>query len=160
MSAAVVWIITAALFTLGTAGIFIPGLPGVWFVFGGVLFYALVTGFEAIGPLAVVVFGGLALLAWLSDYLGAIVGARLGGGRALSLGGMGLGALVGGVFGGPPGVVLGALAGALAGALGEGKSWPAARRAAIWSLLGMAGAKVLQLAIAVGIIIAFLIIVL
>ncbi|MBI4021869.1 MAG: DUF456 domain-containing protein [Candidatus Andersenbacteria bacterium] len=160
MSAAVLWIITSALFALGLLGVFVPGLPGVFLVFGGVLFYALVTGFTDIGPSAILVFGVLSLLAWLTDYLGALIGARLGGGRALSLGGMALGALAGGVFGGPPGMVLGALFGALAGALGEGKSLPAAGRAAFWSLLGMAGARVLQLFIAAGMIIAFLIIVL
>lgn len=160
MSVAVVWIITSALFALGLLGVLVPGLPGVFLVFGGVLFYALVTGFNAIGPIAIVVFGVFSLLAWLTDYLGALIGARLGGGRALSLGGMVLGALLGGVFGGPPGVVLGALFGALAGALGEGKSLPAAGRTAVWSLLGMAGARVVQLFIAAGMIIAFLIIVL
>jgi uncharacterized protein YqgC (DUF456 family) len=160
MSPLVIWLITTILFGLGIAGVFVPALPGLLFVFAGILFYAAATGFTHLGFPALAVFAALAGLGWLSDYLGSAVGARLGGGRMFTLIGLATGAVVGLLLGGPPGFVLGALGGAMAGALYEGKSKKEAGRAALYSFLGIIGARILQLALAIAMIIAFLIIIL
>src|SRR3990167_8495939 len=154
------WLITSALFLIGTLGIFVPGLPGVALVFAGTLFYAIATDFSALGATPLLVFGALAALAWLSDYLGGIVGARLGGGKAGTFLGLLLGSLLGIAFGGPPGFLLGGLLGGGAGALDQGKTPAEAKRAALFSLVGLLGAKLLQLLLALAIIIAFFVLVL
>jgi len=160
MAALVLWAITILLFAAGLIGVFVPALPGIGLVFAGALFYALATNFATVSNTTIIVFGVIALLAWLTDYLGAMVGARLGGGRAFTMLGMVMGAILGVFTGGPPGLVIGALVGALLGAMYEGKTAHQAGRAVLFSFLGMIGARVLQLLLAIGMIVAFLIAVL
>ena len=160
MTALILWGVTVLLFAAGLAGVFVPALPGVGLVFAGALFYALATNFAAISGTTIIVFGVIALLAWLTDYLGAMLGARLGGGRLFTMIGMIAGAMLGVLFSGPPGLVIGALVGAFLGALYEGKTFQEAERTALFSFLGVVGARILQLLLATGIIVAFLVAVL
>jgi len=160
IEAIILWTGVIALFLLGIVGIFVPVVPGIGLVFGGVLLYAIATGFETISTATVIVFGVLTLLAWLADYMGAAIGAKYGGGKGPTVIGSMLGALLGLIFGGPVGLFVGAFVGALGGALYEGQTMEKASRAAIYSVIGMLGATVVQLILAVSIIVAFVIVVL
>lgn len=156
----VLWIGVMALFMLGLIGIFVPVVPGVGLVFAGILFYAWATGWEAIGVTWVAVFGMVALLAWVADYIGAAVGAKYGGGKWPTVLGSVIGAVAGLILGGPLGLFIGAFLGALGGALYEGNSMEIASRAAMYSVIGMVGATVVQLVLAIAMIVAFIIVVL
>lgn len=154
------WIGVVALFALGLVGIVVPVVPGVGLVFAGILFYAWATGWEAISVTWVAVFGVVALLAWVADYIGAAAGAKYGGGKWPTVLGSVIGAIAGLILGGPLGLFIGAFAGSLGGALYEGKSMEKASRAALYSVIGMVGATVVQLVLAVTMIVAFFIVVL
>jgi len=156
MSFLLLWLIVILLFALGLIGVFIPALPGVVLVFSGVLLYAVATSFANISATTVVVFGIVAAVAWLVEYLGAVLGVKMGGGGRLATLGLIIGALLGFISGGPVGLLIGMLLGSFLGATYEGSSTSKASRAAIFSVLGLLGAKVLQLLLAVGIIVAFL----
>lgn len=156
MSDVLLWVLTLLLFGTGLVGVFIPVVPGIALVFAGVLFYAFMTNFSVVGVSAVVVFGSITFLAWLIEYAGGILGARLGGGKKLAMAGAFAGGLIGLFTGGPFGLVPGLFVGALVGALYEGKTPLKASKAAFFSVLGVIGAKVIQVILAIGMIISFI----
>lgn len=155
MSDLLLWSITLILLFVGLLGIFIPALPGILLVFAGILFFAAATGFSVITPPVLIIFGSVALVACLAEYAGSVVATRVGGGGRWALLGCVIGGLVG-MAGGPPGFIIGALLGAYVGALYEGREALAAGKIALWSLLGLVGAKLLQFVLAIVMILAFL----
>ena len=64
------------------AGTVLPALPGSVLVFGGILLGAWIDNFERVSITIVVICGVLTLLAWATDYVAAMLGAK----RALSKG--------------------------------------------------------------------------
>ncbi|MEX0649673.1 MAG: DUF456 domain-containing protein [Candidatus Andersenbacteria bacterium] len=158
MVSAVVWSVIALLFAGGLAGTIIPGVPGVGLVFLGIFIYAITTEFTILTIPAVVIFAIVALLAWLTDYLGSAVGSKLGGGSKKALLGTVVGAFIG-ALAGPLGIFVGAFTGGLIGALLEGKSYQQATRVALFSVLGTIGSTAIQLLLAIAMIGAFFIIV-
>lgn len=157
MSLFVLWLLTLFLFCLGLMGIFIPAVPGIGLIFAGVLLFAWVTGFGVISTTTVIVVGIVALLAWLADYVGALMGAKMGGGKWRTLAGTFLGGVLGLLAAGPAGLVLGVFIGAMVGAFSEGMSVEGASRAALLALVGLIGATFVQFVLAIGIIAAFLV---
>lgn len=159
MSSILLWLLTISLFTLGVLGIFIPFLPGVAFIFFGVLLYAWATNFSIISLGTVVVFGIVVFLAWLAEYLGSLLGAKLGGGGRYAMWGSILGGFAGLVFIGPLGLLIGVVVGVILGALYEGKTLNQAGKTAFFSILGILGGKIIQLVLTLGIIVTFIIII-
>lgn len=93
-------LISAALvFTLfylvGVASVVLPALPGVPVVAVGALLAAWMTGFDALSWTTVVITTVLALLAWLLDYLAAVLGAQRYGSSRAGLWGSIIGSVVG-----------------------------------------------------------------
>ncbi|MEX1112042.1 MAG: DUF456 domain-containing protein [Candidatus Andersenbacteria bacterium] len=158
MISAAVWAGISLLFVIGLAGTIIPGVPGVGLVFAGVLVYGVVTDFTILSVPTVILFGIVAVLAWLADYAGSAVGSKLGGGNKKALAGTVIGAIVG-AFAGPLGIFIGAFLGSLTGVLLEGKNSHQAAKVAFYSVLGTLGATVIQFILALAMIIAFLVIV-
>lgn len=156
MTDVLLWVLTLFLLGAGLIGVFIPVLPGIAFVFAGVLFYAFMTNFSVVSTGAIMMFGLVAFVAWLIEYAGGVIGTRLGGGQKLALWGTLGGGLIGLFIGGPLGLVPGLFIGALVGALYEGKTLQGAGKAAFFSVLGVIGAKVIQAVLAVGMVVAFL----
>jgi len=157
MASVLIWLGTIVLFLLGLLGVVVPGLPGVALVFAGVLLYAVASDFTSISGSTVMVLGVVALIAYLVEYAGGLLGAKIGGGGRYTMLGIVLGAILGLIIGGPPGLVVGTVAGAMLGALTEGKTPAQAGRAAIYSVLGIVGAKLVQFVLAIAIIISFLV---
>jgi len=103
--------VTAVAFLLllaGVAGSFLPAAPAAVLSTAGVLVYWWNTGFTEPGTVLLVVLLATGLLAALSDWLGGVVAARVGGASTLS-------AVVGGTVGvvllfgvGPVGMLVGA----------------------------------------------------
>ena len=110
------WVIAALLILAGVIDSFLPGVPGVILVFGGMLLAAWIDGFRRIGWVTLTILGLLTALALLGDLLGAILGAKRVGASRGALLGAAVGGLVG-IFFGLPGALLGPLLGAVAGEL-------------------------------------------
>lgn len=101
--------VVAFLLLLGSvAGAFVPGLPAGILSIIGVVVYWYSTGYAQPGTVLLVILLGTGLLAVLSDWLGGVVAARVGGASTLSAV---LGGFVGLVFlfvVGPGGMLVGA----------------------------------------------------
>lgn len=103
-----VTVVAFLLLLAGVAGSFLPGVPAAVLSTAGVLVYWWNTGFTDPGTLLFVVLLATGLLAALSDWLGGVVAARVGGASTLS-------AVAGGIVGvvllfgvGPVGMLVGA----------------------------------------------------
>jgi uncharacterized protein YqgC (DUF456 family) len=154
MSSLILWLITLLLFSVGLFGIFIPFIPGLGLIFVGVLVYAWATNFVVISVSTVVTFGVIAVIAWLAEYVGSGLAARLGGGKRYAFWGTTLGALIG-TIAGPMGLMIGAFTGAFVGSLAEGQSTDRAGKIALWSVVGVLGVTFIQFLIGLAMIIAF-----
>jgi uncharacterized protein YqgC (DUF456 family) len=80
---ALLWILAVALIVIGVAGTILPALPGVAFVFLGMLLAAWIDDFTRIP------------IAWFVDYAAAAAGAKRAGASRLAI----VGALIGTVAG-------------------------------------------------------------
>lgn len=148
-------LISAALvFTLfylvGVASVVLPALPGVPIVALGALLAAWMTGFEVLTPTTVVITTVLALLAWLLDYLAAVIGAQRYGSSRAGLWGSIIGSVVG-IFFPPFGFIVGALVGAVLAELVAGRPFPEAWRAGIGAFIGTLGGIVAKIIILISI---------
>ena len=93
--------ITLVTMLVGLAGSVLPGLPGVPLIFLSALVYAILTDFEYVGTLVIVLLGLFAAIALVADFVATTYGARR------------FGASNWGTVGGAIGGIVGALVGAL-----------------------------------------------
>ncbi len=94
-------VVTLVIMGVGLVGSALPGLPGVPLIFLSALVYAILTDFEIVGGLIVILLGLFAAVALVADFVATSYGARR------------FGASNWGTVGGAIGGILGALAGAL-----------------------------------------------
>jgi uncharacterized protein YqgC (DUF456 family) len=111
---AVWWILSTALILLGLAGTVLPALPGTILVLGGIVLGAWIEGFTRVGTWAVAAVAVLAVLAWLTDYFAALLGAKRAGASRQAVIGAAIGT-VAGIFTGLIGVLFMPLVGAAIG---------------------------------------------
>jgi uncharacterized protein len=137
-------------YLVGLASIVLPALPGVPIVAVGALLAAWMTGFEVVTTTTVVVVTALALLAWLLDYLAAVIGAQRYGSSRAGLWGSIIGSVVG-IFFPPFGFILGALVGAVLAELIAGRPFPEAWRAGLGAFVGTLGGIVVKVIILISI---------
>src|SRR5215217_2886508 len=71
----ILWI-TLIVMLVGLAGSVLPGLPGVPLIFISALVYAIVTDFEVVGGLTIVLLGVFAAIALVLDFVATAYGAR------------------------------------------------------------------------------------
>ena len=114
MNDTLLWVLSAALILVGLAGIVLPALPGTILVFAGILLGAWIDDFTRVGGFAVGAIAVLAVLAWLMDYVAALLGAKRAGASRQALIGAAVGT-VAGVFTGLVGVLFMPLVGAAVG---------------------------------------------
>ncbi|HSV80444.1 MAG TPA: DUF456 domain-containing protein [Ramlibacter sp.] len=114
MNDTVLWILSIALILIGLAGIVLPALPGTILVFAGILLGAWIDDFTRVGWLAIGTVAVLAVLAWLMDYVSALLGAKRAGASRQAIIGAAIGT-VAGIFMGLVGVLFMPLVGAAAG---------------------------------------------
>jgi uncharacterized protein YqgC (DUF456 family) len=157
-------VLTLVLMFVGLVGSVVPGLPGVTLIFLSALVYAILTNFESVGAVILVVLFILAGLAFISDLVATTYGARRFGASNWgtvggAVGGI-VGALVGLLFlgiGSLFGLILGTIAGVFAGEYlkrqrhGEqeetnaaGSDWGRASRAAGGVIIGYLASAVAQ----------------
>jgi uncharacterized protein YqgC (DUF456 family) len=109
--------ITLVLMLVGLAGSVLPGLPGVPLIFFSALVYAILTDFQHVGTLVVVLLGLFAVIAFVADFVATTYGARRFGASNWGT----VGGSIGGIVGALAGVLLfgiGALFGLILGTIG------------------------------------------
>ncbi len=134
------WILSGLLIVAGLAGTVLPALPGTALVLGGIVLGAWIDDFTRVGPGWLAAIAVLAVLAWVLDYVAAVLGARRAGASRLALLGAALGTVVG-LFMGLVGVLFMPFVGA---ALGE--FW--SRRAQVGEV--QAGQQAVRVGVATG----------
>jgi uncharacterized protein YqgC (DUF456 family) len=114
MNESLLWVLSVALILLGLAGIVLPALPGTILVLAGIVLGAWIDDFVRVGGFAIAAVTVLAVLAWLMDYVSALLGAKRAGASRQAIIGAALGT-VAGIFGGLVGVLFMPLVGAAVG---------------------------------------------
>jgi uncharacterized protein YqgC (DUF456 family) len=136
MTQTLLWILSCALIALGLAGIVLPALPGTILVLGGIVLGAWIDDFTRVGWVAVTAVAVLAVLAWLMDYVAALLGARRAGASRQAIIGAAIGT-VAGVFMGLVGVLFMPLVGAAIGEFLARRNHGMALRVGIATWLGL-----------------------
>ncbi|MGQ9498117.1 MAG: DUF456 domain-containing protein [Desulfotomaculales bacterium] len=139
-------------FLAGVAGIILPVLPGPPLIWFGMLLYGLLTGFERITWVFLLLQAVLVILTFGVDYLANAWAVKRYGGSRTAVWGAGIGLLLGTLLFGPGGIILGPLAGALLGELLAGRHPAQALRIAFGTLIGLAGGSLVKLCVAAGMI--------
>jgi uncharacterized protein YqgC (DUF456 family) len=90
-----IFIVALIIMVVGLAGVILPILPGIPLIFGGVVLYGILTGFEEITFELMLIFVGLTIFGLIVDYLANYFGVKkMGGGRAGAIGAV-LGLIIG-----------------------------------------------------------------
>ncbi len=139
--------IGALLVLVGLAGTVLPVLPGIAFVFGGLVLAAWADGFMRVGGITLAILGALTALAIAIDFAASAFGARKFGASPRAVVGAGLGALIG-IFFGLPGLVLGPFVGAVAGELSANRELRHAGKAGLGTWVGLLLGSVAKVALA------------
>jgi len=140
-------VVAVILVIVGLAGTVLPILPGVAFIFLGLLLAAWADGFQRVGAVTLAILGLLTALAVATDFLASALGAKKLGASPRAVAGATLGALVG-IFFGLPGLVLGPFVGAVAGELSANRPLLHAGKAGLGTWLGLLLGSVAKLTLA------------
>lgn len=108
------WVAVVLLFIVGIIGTIVPALPGTLLVFAGVLLGAWIDDFTRVGSTTIIIAGVLTVLAWVTDYVAAMMGAKRAGASRQAMIGATIGTIAG-VFSGLVGLLFFPLAGAAIG---------------------------------------------
>jgi len=155
--------LTLVLMFVGLLGSVLPGLPGVTLIFLSALVYAIITDFQTVGAVILVVLFVFAALAFVTDFVATSYGARRFGASNWgtvggAIGGI-AGALIGLLFlgiGSLFGLILGTIAGVFIGEYlkrtrqdeqepgSTGADWRRASHAAGGVLVGYLASAVIQ----------------
>ena len=120
------WVVVVLLIVVGVVGTVLPALPGTILVLAGIVLGAWLDDFTRVKWWVVAIVSVLALIAWATDYLATILGAKKAGASKWALIGAALGTITG-IFMGLIGVLFMPFVGA---ALGEFVAQRNARQAA------------------------------
>ncbi len=111
---AILWIAATALIVIGVAGTVLPVLPGAILVFGGIALAAWIDDFARIPVWLLLLLAVMTAMAWVVDYLAAAAGAKRAGASRQAIIGAAIGTLAG-IFSGLWGLLFMPLAGAAIG---------------------------------------------
>jgi uncharacterized protein YqgC (DUF456 family) len=135
VSSEALWILGIVLVLTGLAGVVLPGLPGVILVFAGLALVAWGDGFTRVGIFTVVLLGCLAVASYAIDLVAAAFGVKRMGASRRAMAGAMLGTALG-LFFGLPGVIVGPFAGAVIGELTTKSSLGRASRVGLAAWIG------------------------
>jgi uncharacterized protein YqgC (DUF456 family) len=144
--ATLLWVLAVALIVVGIAGTVLPALPGVAFVFGGIVLAAWIDDFTRISGWTVGVLAALAVLGFAVDFFAGMLSAQRAGATKLGLLGAAFGT-VAGVVTGLWGLVFMPLVGAAIGEFVAHRDALRAGRVGVATWLGMLVGTVAKLAI-------------
>ena len=134
--AALLWILVILLMLVGLVGTVLPALPGVALVLAGIVLGAWIDEFARVPVWVVVLCAVLALVAWVTDYLATVLGAKRAGASTLALVGAAVGTVVG-LFMGLVGVLVMPFVGAVVGELIARRRAPQAVKVGLATWLGL-----------------------
>jgi uncharacterized protein YqgC (DUF456 family) len=143
---AVLWVVAIAMILIGIVGTVLPALPGVLFVFGGIVLAAWIDDFTRIDGWVVGVAGVLAVAGIAIDLLCQFLFAKRAGASKLGLLGAAIGTVLG-IFGGLIGLVFFPLIGAAAGELVSHRDALRAGQVGVATWVGLLIGTVIKLAI-------------
>lgn len=144
---AVWWALSIALMALGVLGTVLPALPGTILVLAGVVVGAWIDGFVRVSGWTVGVLAFLAILAWVTDYVAALLGARKAGASPLALAGAAVGTVLG-IFTGLIGLLFMPLVGAMAGEYWARRDADRATRVGIATWIGLLVGTIVKVVLA------------
>ena len=151
------WLITIVLFAVGLIGAVVPLLPGTTIILAAAIIHRIMLGPEkSVGWRTIAILAVLTLATYALDFLSGYFGAKYFGATKWGMFGAMIGALVG-VFFGFIGLFVGPVIGAIAGEFIAGKQLVDAGRAGWGSLLGNFAGMLGKLAIALVMIVLFLV---
>ncbi|GAB4464001.1 MAG: DUF456 family protein [Burkholderiaceae bacterium] len=154
------WVLAVAMIAAGVVGTVLPVLPGVVLVFGGIALAAWIDDFARISGWTVGALAMLAAIGFVVDYVAGALSAQRAGATRLGLLGAALGTLAG-VATGLWGLVFMPLAGAAIGEFIAHRDALRAGRVGVATWIGMLAGAVVKLAIVfamVGVFVAALLI--
>jgi uncharacterized protein YqgC (DUF456 family) len=141
------WILAGLIVITGFVGTIVPALPGIPIIFSGLVLAAWSTDFEPVGWGTIGVLGALTILSVMIDFLAAAFGAKRLGASQRAFWGATLGAIVG-IFFGLFGIILGPFVGAVAAELSSGRGAQQAGRSGYGVWIGIVIGTAAKLAIA------------
>lgn len=138
------WIIAVLLIAVGIAGTVLPALPGTLLVLGGIVLGAWLDDFQRVGPWSIAAITVLAILAWVTDYVSTVMGAKKAGASTLAVIGAAIGTIAG-IFMGLIGILFMPLVGAALGQFISQRDAGKAAKVGIATWLGMLVGTVIKL---------------
>jgi uncharacterized protein YqgC (DUF456 family) len=153
------WTLALALIVIGVIGTVLPALPGAVLVFGGIALAAWIDDFARISGVTLGVLAVLTVLAWAVDFVAGILGAKRAGASPWALVGATVGTLAG-VFTGLWGLLFMPLVGAALGEYAAQRDLHRAGRVGLATWIGMllgTAAKVAIVFAMIGVFVAALI---
>lgn len=154
------YVVAAVLILTGIAGTILPAMPGVPIVFAGMWLAAWVSDYALISTWTVGLLGVLAGLAVLLDFVAGLLGARRVQATTKALWGAAAGTVVG-MFFGLPGLLFGPFIGALVGEASAGGTLQRSTHVGIATWIGLLFGTIAKIALSftmLGIFIAALLI--
>ncbi|MFW5431919.1 MAG: DUF456 domain-containing protein [Methylophilaceae bacterium] len=142
------WLIAGLLVIVGFVGLLLPILPGIVFIFAGLLLAAWVDHFELVSKSTMVIIGVISLLAWAVDFFASYFTVKQAKASRLALIGTIIGALLG-ILGGVVGLIIGPIIGAAVGEFISRRNSGDAARVGIAAGLGFVLALVAKLVLAI-----------
>jgi uncharacterized protein len=138
------WVVAVILIIIGLAGTVLPALPGTLLVLAGIVLGAWLDDFTRVKPWVVAVIAVLAVLAWVTDYLATVMGAKKAGASTLAIVGAALGTIAG-IFMGLVGVLFMPFVGAVIGEFIAQKNAKQAAKVGLATWLGLLVGTVVKL---------------
>ena len=150
------WGLACVMVLVGLAGTLLPALPGVPFVFGGLLVAAWIGDFQRIGWPTLTILAVLTALAIAVDLLATLLGAKRVGASKLALLGAAVGSIVG-IFFGVVGIFIFPFVGAVIGELIARKEMGQAAKVGVATWLGLLFGALAKLSLALTMVCVFVI---
>ena len=138
------WIAAILLIIVGLAGTILPALPGTILVLAGIVLGAWLDDFTRVKWWVVAIIAVLAIVAWVTDYLATVMGAKKAGASTLAIVGAALGTIAG-IFMGLIGVLFMPFVGAVIGEYIAQKNAKQAAKVGLATWLGLLIGTVVKL---------------
>ena len=141
------WLAATLLIVAGIAGTVLPALPGTILVLAGIVLGAWLDDFTRVKPWVVAIIAVLALIAWATDYVATVMGAKKAGASTLAIVGAALGTIAG-IFMGLVGVLFMPFVGAVIGEYIAQRNARQAAKVGLATWLGLLIGTVVKLVLA------------